>query len=512
MKWLSLTLLLLPLGCAVGEAYPGPVSPAEPPAAERPAERPAVPTAEAERLASEVVERAVAAYATAEVAEALELSLQVLREYPGSAAEEAALWLAARSAFGLSRYAEAREFAERYGARQPAGSAEAERARALAELAADALARPAAGPIVGALLPRSGPDVLVQYGDWVLEGIELAIREAERRQGRAIRLVVADDGGGARTAQAVAELEAQGVLAIIGPLLQEQLRQAAGARLSDHLMMVSPTVPETPGHLTNVYSVSSGDTHGARELAWYAVQSGLHDAAVLHSRGTEQQRRAQAFASEFRARGGQVRAVVAYESGTTTFATHMEEIRRSIPSGAGGGAGRSAARSFVLFISAPDRDVPQIAPQVSFYGLDAAGVQVLGDEAWSSSTVRRVVPNRELEGVVASSPHPPGRGEALADPDFVNLFENTYRRSLTNQLPALGYDAARVVVEALPNRLMTPVAAATSFQLLTAIDGATGRLSVRDGILVRTPHLVVIRNGQLKPAPEPWRRVGEPDS
>jgi ABC-type branched-subunit amino acid transport system substrate-binding protein len=497
-RWIVPAAIVLALGCTVGEARPaGPGAPPDGVGVERPVEGPALPPAEAERLASEVMARASQAYEYAEVTESLELAREVVSTYPGTTVADSALWLAALSAYGLGRYEEAGEWAARYGRRQAPGSTAAARAQALVELSADAVAPPAAA-VLGAVLPRTGSAPLVQYGDWVLEGIELAIRESERRTGRSVQLVVADDGGGPRTAQAVAELERRGAVAIIGPILPQNLHEAAAARVNPALMLVSPTIPESPQHWGHVYSVAGGDAHGAEELARYAAQSGLLDGTILHARGQEYGERARAFAAEYEARGGRVRAMVSYESGTTTFAPHMRDILRGV----------GTARPFALFIAAPDRDVPQIAPQISFYGLNAAGVQVLGDDAWASAPVRRLVPSRDLEGIVAASPLPAGRAEAMADPDFIAAFEAAYRRTLTNQIPALGYDAARVVLEALPNRLLTPAAMSRSFELLTAIQGATGTLSVRGGRLVRTPHLVVIRNGQLEPAPMPWTRVG----
>ena len=79
-----------------------------------------------------------------------------------------------------------------------------------------------------------------------------------------------------------------------------------------------------------------------------------------------------------------------------------------------------------------------------------------------------------------------------------------YRQSLGNQLPALGYDAAHLIMQALPNRSLTPAALARRFHLLAEIRGATGLLSVRSDRVVRRPHLVIIRDGMLEPAPYPW--------
>lgn len=504
-RWIGVVLLAIALGCTVGEARtegPGAPSPADPVPGDRgPAAR---PSAEAERLAGTLAEEASQAYEEGELVEALSLAGRIRNEYPGTEGADTALWLTARSSFGLGQYERAREAAEAYGQGAAPASERARAARGLADLAADALAGPGGvAPVVGAVLPRTGSRVMVQYGDWVLEGIELAVRQEERRSGRSIQLVVADDGGGTRTAAAVAEVERRGAIAVIGPLLPQQLAEVAGARSDPRLLFVSPTVTEAPAHWSNMYSVAGGDTRGAQTLGRYAAAIGLREAAVLHARGPEYQRRARAFAAEYEALGGRVLATVPYDSGTTTFAPHMERILGAV-SGAGdpavSGGGEGGGR-FALFVTAPDRDVPQIAPQIGFYGLTSAGVRVLGDEAWASPAVRRLVPNRDLEGVVTASPLTPGRAESVADPDFVALFEQTYRRSLTNQLPALGYDAAHLVLQALPNRLLSADAMARRFELLTGIHGATGTLSVRGGRLIRTPHLAVIRSGALVPAP-----------
>ncbi|NIP82103.1 MAG: hypothetical protein GWM90_23930, partial [Gemmatimonadetes bacterium] len=77
--------------------------------------------------------------------------------------------------------------------------------------------------------------------------------------------------------------------------------------------------------------------------------------------------------------------------------------------------GGARQQPFALYVAAPRQDVPKIAPQVAFYGLDSAGVQVFGDEAWASAEVRRVVPARDLEGVIASSHFPPDRAATTAD-------------------------------------------------------------------------------------------------
>ena len=558
------TVLVMTLACTVGEARP------EAPGAEAPApERPPTDTAAVEPgaavdsaryadevLATDLMVRAQRAYEAAELEEAIELSDRLVSEHPGSGVTGAARWVGARAAFALGRYERARELASTYAERQPPGSTPAEEARGLALLAEDALAAPAPEPaVIGAVLPRSGPRVLVRYADWLLEGIRLAIEEAEGQQGRRIELMVVDDSGGAHTDAAVRMLERGGALAIVGPLLPRQLAAAAAARDNPRRVMISPTAAGTP-RWPEAYTLSSSDGRGAQALGRYAADVGFGQAALLYSRDREYELKAQAFAVEFETLGGEVRTMVPYDSGTTTFGPHMDRILEAVAPGAPLGVDgelvdslitlgiirdRVAAdtmsrerllrltgmlaptdtavepgpeaddpwdgarqQPFALYVAAPRQDVPKIAPQVAFYGLDSAGVQVFGDEAWASADVRRVVPARDLEGVIASSHFPPDRAAATADPEFVALYEGRYRRSLDNPLPALGYDAANLVLQALPNRRLSPDALARRFGFLAGIRGATGELSVRSGRVVRTPYLVVTRGGELEPAPFPW--------
>jgi ABC-type branched-subunit amino acid transport system substrate-binding protein len=513
-------VVLLAAACTVGEPQPSrPSVPETEPAAERPesdpesAPEPAA-SADVEARAAELLAEAEQAYGAGEVEEASQVADEVIRLGP-STARSAARWIAARSAFALGRYGEAGELAEAVAADPPSTTTESE-ARAVAELAADALEAPADAPVViGALLPRTGPRVLVRYGDWVLEGIEVAVAEAERRQNRRIELVVADDEGGLRVGEAVGELERQGALAIVGPLLPEHMSTAAGARRDARTLLVSPTSTESP-RWPETYSINSGDPRGAQELGRYAADIGLRQAALLYPRMPEFERKARAFASEYEALGGVVRAMIPYDSGTTTFSDHMERVLAAVgPAGGAADAGVLGARAdtlsgapvgepFALFVPAPPRDVPQIAPQVGFYGLDSAGVQLFGDEAWASAPVRRLVPARDLEGVIAASSFPPDRASGAADPAFVQRYEETYRRSLENQIPALGYDAAHLMLQALPNRRLEADAVARRFDLLAGIRGATGLLSVRGSSIVRTPYLVRIEEGGLVPAPYPW--------
>jgi len=350
-----------------------------------------------------------------------------------------------------------------------------------------------AGPVVvGAILPRSGSAFLEQYGTLVLEGVRLAVDRHNASGGRRIELVVVDDEGDAGIAAArVAELEARGAVAVIGPLRPEAVAAAAAARRDSLLALLSPTASEVPGR-PGVYSLNAGDTRGAEALADYAARTGIARVGLFYPRTREYGRQAAAFRRAFEGRGGQIVAEVAYDSGTTTFA---EEIRRLV-----------AASPKAVFIPASERDVRQIAPQLVYYGLAETGARVLGGEAWTSEAVLRQVAARYLEGVVAATPLLQG-SEEVGWREFVELYENTYRRTLDNPLPALGYDAASLILAALGDGRVEPGTLLRRLDRVEELRGATGVLGIRGGEVVRRPILVRIEGGALVPL---GGRPGEP--
>ena len=343
--------------------------------------------------------------------------------------------------------------------------------------------RPPATLRVGLLLPSSGSSELGDYARLVLEGVELALEEHRAAGGRPVELVRADDAGlAARAATALRELEAQQVVAVIGPLLSDALRSAGGAR-GGQLAVVSPTASD-PAALPAVYTLNATDPGGAAALGRYAAREGLDPVALLYANGTDFEAQATVFAAALRQGGGVIAADVPYEPGTTTFSAALGQVRRS------------GARA--VFIPAEERDVRQIAPQLEFYGL--GGVRVLGGEAWVSGEVLRTLPERLLDGVVAWTPFTP-EGREGAWGEFVTRYEQRYRRSLDTPYPALGYDATRLVLRAIEAGADDAAEVIERLRELPPYRGATGVLTVGDRI-TREPALVAVRGGRAVPVRE----------
>ncbi|HUH12616.1 MAG TPA: penicillin-binding protein activator [Longimicrobiales bacterium] len=472
-----------------------------PPAPERAApptllDMPASP--EEERRAAALLEEARIALEAGDAAEARTRAETVVERHPGTQASVPALLIASRAAALMGDDADARAGVERYLALFPADAPEAETARALlGELEERARARAERARttvVLGALLPRTGE--LGRYAEWVLEGARLAASAFEERTGRPTRLVILDHGDDmARLPALVAELEAEGASGILGPLLSEAVAAAAAARERADLPVVSPTASTAPG-APQAYTLNAPGVRAAARLAEYAAAAELRTVGVLHPATAEGWRQAGAFLERARALGLEVVAEVPYDSGATSFARPIERLRSAAPQ--------------ALYLPVPERDVPQLAPQLAVYWLKAAllavadsgaavppppapelpRVMILGGEAWATPAVRRAWDPSLLDSVVVALPVVTSSAGAAND-DFAARYAAAYRRTLDNPYPALGHDAMVLLLAAAEGD--------TPFAELRDVEGATGTLRAGAGIIEREPVLARIVGGALVP-------------
>lgn len=334
---------------------------------------------------------------------------------------------------------------------------------------------------LGILLPQSGSQYLQQYGALILEGVQLAIDAHEAEGGRPIEIRIEDSAGSAAGAdRAVRSLQAAGAIAAVGPLLPEEVSGAVNGRTDLRFAIISPSSPDVPSG-DNAYSLNAGDTRGAALLGEWAARNATGPIGILHPLGAVGDRQARAFADAVQGAGGSVALRMSYGETTTTFQQQMERL--------------AAAGVQTLFVPAAEREIPQLAPQLAYYGL--GDVQVLGGEAWTGETLLRTLPVRLTDGVIAATPLLRS-DPAVAWDDLVAAYEARYRRSLNHPFPGLGYDAALLVLAAVEQGADAADDVAREIADLRGVRGATGIISVRDGVLEREPFLVEIRGGRLQ--------------
>lgn len=360
---------------------------------------------------------------------------------------------------------------------------------------------------LGSVLPLSGSPAFRKYAALIAEGIEVA---ASSYLGPSAHVTVMsrDDAGDPDSAASeVQGLDADGALAVVGLLEQRDLDAAAAAR-TETLPLISPTARAASG--TDVYSLSGADPRAAASMADYAARAGFKRVAVVNSRSPESTEEADAFVAELEADGVPLAGRFEYDAGQTSFggplkgaqdALRGDEIRAlqaQLPPGDTLHVNPDSLDPVALFLPIPPEDVELLAPQVTFFGLDTLGIQVLGTSGWTDPRVLQNVPHRHTDGVVATVPVSAGPGSAGYE-RFKAAYEAHFQRSLVSPVPALGYDAALLVLTAAKDGAETPSELAAALENVHDVQGATGIFSVRNGKVFRRTEVVRIEHGGFVP-------------
>lgn len=382
----------------------------------------------------------------------------------------------------------AKEAARQVLAVVPSGSAEAELAEAVVAAGEQGPGRVR----VGLVLPLSGR--FAPVGNLLLEGIELALEEWGGTSSNlpAVELLVQDNGSSPeRSVELVAELEAAGALAIIGPVRSESFAASALARRNPRLLLVSPTATDILDPAPGAYTLWSRERRQrdvARDVATWVVENlGLRRAAILYPNTTGGKWAAQGFRMGMEDGQGEIVESQAYSPEATTFAEPIQAIAAARPDAV-----------FVASESAPA--VLQIAPQLFFFGVDRS--VVLGGASWAEpAVVRRLDPFAANYRIVGTFVDRTGEGTPFAR--FRDAYENKYGKTMRdNVLPALGYDAMKLVLAGIERtRLPFPGAISGAVADLEEIVGATGRLAPdpTTSTVVRRTLIRMLRDGRLHP-------------
>ena len=148
----------------------------------------------------------------------------------------------------------------------------------------------------------------------------------------------------------------------------------------------------------------------------------------------------------------------------------------------------------------PATDVQAIASQAAFYALDTLGVQLMGTAAWGDPGVRSTVSPRYTDGVITATPRSSFDADGFAR--FVTAYQSHFQRTLDDAMaPALGWDAASLLLRVLESGVRGPEAVAAALEEVEAFEGATGVLSVEEGRIVRRHDVFCIQDTELVALP-----------
>ncbi len=285
-------------------------------------------------------------------------------------------------------------------------------------------------------------------------------------------------------------LERQGVVAVIGPMRSETFSAAVRSRRDDRLLLVSPTATEIERPGDNAFTLWSRDRRHidvARDLARFlGGDAGLRRLGVLYPMGPVGQSSYRSFEEAARESGAAVVAASAYRPDTTTFEDPIGRLTVGLPE--------------AIFVDADALPtVLQLTPQIPYYGIE--GSIIAGSALWGAPEALR-----RLEGTLGNAwivgAYIDRSAEASPWTTFKDLYEAQYRKSLRdNMLPALGYDAMRVILASITRSGTADPARISRAARELEVAGATGlfRLDAATSTVVRTTLIRALRDGVLTP-------------
>ncbi len=335
--------------------------------------------------------------------------------------------------------------------------------------------------VIGGILPITGSPAVSRLALDISEGIEVALAADEEEFSRPIRFLPVEDATEpSDMAAAFQTLEGARAAGVIGPLQDAALIAAVRSR-ETLIPVLSPTTRLIPPGTEGVFSMNGVDPSAGQALARLVLDREIREIVVVHTSSAEMEEEYRWFREAYVEGGGAINRVLNYPPGATGFQSQMREILSLRPRG--------------LVFLLPPSDVELLAPQIPFYGVDELpGLTVFGNQSWTSEGVLQSVQARSTEGVFSITSWV-GEGEfGPGWEGFVEAYEEHFRRSLRSPTPALGYDAARLLLRAAREGGGTPEGTLQALGRVQGVAGATGFLSVEGGRIRRSFVPVRIEN------------------
>jgi branched-chain amino acid transport system substrate-binding protein len=308
------------------------------------------------------------------------------------------------------------------------------------------------------------------FGQSTDNGIRLAIdeiNEAGGVGGKRVRVVTYDDKGDAREAgTAVTRLTTRDhVAAVLGEVASSLSLAGAPVCQEVGVPMVSPssTNPKVTEVGDKIFRVCFIDPFQGFVCAKFAREHEglkatkaaiLYDQVAAYAVGLQEE-----FEKAFTQQGGEIVSKQTYQAGDQDFSAQLTAIR--------------AAQPEVIFIPGYYTDVGNIALQARKLGIT---VPLLGGDGWDSVKLGEIA-GTAINGCFYSN-HYSQQDPDLRVQEFIKKYDERFKGK-PDGLAALGYDAARIVCEAI-GRAGSVDGNAIAQELANTKDfpGVTGKISI----------------------------------
>lgn len=324
---------------------------------------------------------------------------------------------------------------------------------------------------IGSYLSLTGDTAV--FGISTKNGIDLAIdeiNEAGGVLGKELVVIYEDDASQTKQAATVVQklISQRGVSAILGEVASS--RSLAGAPICQRskipMLTPSSTNPDVTKKGDYIFRACYLDSFQGAALAHFAYETlGARKAAILtdikqdYSKGL-----AAFFEAKFEELGGEIVVDASYQSKDTDFRAQLTRIKGAKPD--------------VVFLPAYYQEAAQVGKQAVETDL---GVPLLGGDGWEADALLEVA-GTALDGCYYSNHY------FLEDPsETIQNFRRKYNERYTkggralepDAMAALGYDAARIMAEAIERAgSAEPAAIRDALAETKDFQGVTGRIAI----------------------------------
>ncbi|MGL6173304.1 MAG: ABC transporter substrate-binding protein [Cellulosilyticaceae bacterium] len=321
---------------------------------------------------------------------------------------------------------------------------------------------------IGASFALTGD--LAQYGIAASNGAKLAIEEYNAAGGildKQIELLLEDNKGSQVDASNAFRklVDSNKVVAFIGSDISSTTETIANLAAEKGIPMITPT-----GTKLGITSIGSNifracyidPTQGELLAQFASADLSSQKAAIMTNNESDYSVGiAEAFKEQFTASGGQIVSEVSYSGADTDFKPFLTNIKNANPD--------------VIVIPDYYETIALIAAQAREIGITAT---LIGGDGWDGVTTQAANNPDSIEGSYFINHYTP-EDESPMVQDFITNYTNKYKEA-PNAFAALGYDTARILLEAMQAAGTTESAAVVAAMQATDLDCVTGHITFNE--------------------------------
>ncbi|MDF2877307.1 MAG: Amino acid-binding protein [Clostridia bacterium] len=338
---------------------------------------------------------------------------------------------------------------------------------------------------LGLIVPKTGQ--VAQYGIAVENAANLAVEEINAAggiDGKQVQLFSYDNKADATESINVFNrlVDNDKIVALVGPVISSTSLAVAPLAEEKKIPMISPTATNlavTPDY-SYVFRACYTDPYQGGTVAKFASENlAAKTAAVLYNAGDDYSTGlAEAFKATFEAAGGTITSYEGYTADDKDFKAVLTTIKEKQPE--------------VLFNPDYYNTVGLIAGQVKEVGLDTI---MLGGDGWDD--VQKDYAD-VVDGYFFANHY------ATDDPDpivqnFIKAYQDKYEGNTPNALGALGYDATKIMLDAIAKAGSTEGEKILAALQATDTDAVAGHVTFdENGDPQKSVSMIKVEGGALK--------------